>query len=162
MLQLKLNTRNTYINEFLNAKKFKNFEDVQDSINHFQKSEEISDFSQLNILNEMKIEDILISLNNIKFKGIQEFLSNLDKAKKLLICIRKMVCRNLNKNNTELLIYGCDVILIEILVFFSAKNIQDFNEIEYKIIVRLFALNIIYNLSLIIFVIILTIILFIK
>lgn len=139
MLLAKLKTRNNYINEFLNAKKFKNFEDAEDSVNQFQKIQEIADFSQLNILSEMKIEDILESLNHIKFLGIQEFLAKLEQAKKLIVSVRKMVCRNLNKNNAQLLVYGCDVILIEMLVYFSEKKLAcDFKEIEYMIIVRTF------------------------
>jgi len=141
MLLSKLNTRNNYINEFLKAKKFKNFDDAEDSVNHFQKSQEIADFSQLNILSEMKLEDILESLNNIKFKGIQDFLTNLEQAKKLIISVRKMVCRNLNKNNSPLLVYGCDVILIDILVYFTQKSFCDLKEIEFIIIVRLLFLK---------------------
>jgi len=120
----------------LNTKNLKNFEDIEDSVYQFQTTQEISDFSQLNILYEMKIEDILHNLNNIKIKGIQEFLVDLTIAKKLLVSIRKIICRNLNKNNSVLLNYGCDVILIDILIFFSEKIFNDFKDIEYLIIVN--------------------------
>lgn len=109
---------------------------MEDSVKLFQQSQEICDFSQLNILREIKIEDILNSLNNIKLKGIQEFLANLEQAKNLIVCLRKMICRNLNKNNSQLLIYGCDVILIDILIYYSENNLSELNENELIIIVR--------------------------
>jgi len=136
ILKTKLNIRNNFVNDFLKSKKFKNFADVEDSINNFNKTNEISDFSQLNILYEMKIEEILNSLNNIKIKGIIDFLSDLNLAKKLLFSIRKIICRNLNKNNSQLLTYGCDVIMIDILNFFSENKINNLNDIEYSIIVN--------------------------
>lgn len=117
------------------SKRFKSYEDVEDSLGAFNKDNNLVEFTQLNLLYDMNIEEILGYLNQIKFQGIEHFLSNPENVKQIIISLRKLICRNLNKNNEQLLNYGCDVMMIDIIQYYSENKLNNLTETDYEILV---------------------------